>query len=130
MRMTRYQLQPLRQLQPTMLRGWAGVLLVALLAPASAQDIRGIEACMSEKQIERRTGCLQANIEYLQQSLTKLSRDAQDKLAAAGRDLAAARAEMAELRSAIAKMSNELTQLKAKADTSGGNKKAEPTGSK
>jgi len=128
--MTPYQLQPLRQLQPTMLRGWAGVLLVALLAPASAQDIRGIEACMSEKQIERRTGCLQANIEYLQQSLTKLSRDAQDKLAAAGHDLAAARAEMAELRSAIAKISNELTQLKAKADTSGSNKKPEPTGSK
>src|SRR5215470_241852 len=126
--MTREKLQ-YRLLRSATAQLVCATLLAALVSSASAQDIRGIEACMSEKQIERRTGCLQANIEYLQQSLTKLSRDAQDKLAAAG-DLTAARAEIAELRSAIAKMSNELTQLKAKADTSAGNKKVEPTGSK
>jgi hypothetical protein len=97
----------------------AGGLLMALLSPATAQDIRGVEACMSEKQMERRSGCLQANVEFLQQTLTKLARETQDKIAAAGRDLAAARAEIAELRSAMAKMNGELAQLKAKPEPNG-----------
>ena len=46
------------------------ILLAALLQPAAAQDIRGLEACVAEKQMERRTGCLQANVEFLQQVLT------------------------------------------------------------
>ena len=54
-----------------------------------------MEVCTAEKQMERRTGCLQANIEFLQQALAKLAREAQDKIATAGRDLVAARAEMA-----------------------------------
>ena len=29
---------------------------------ARAQDVRGLEVCTAEKQMERRTGCLQANI--------------------------------------------------------------------
>jgi hypothetical protein len=62
------------------------VILFALLAsPAAAQDIRGMEACGAEKLMERRTGCLQANVEYLQQELIKLKRETNDKLAAAGR---------------------------------------------
>jgi hypothetical protein len=65
-------------------------LLVAFLSSAAAQDIRGLEVCAAEKQMERRTGCLQANVEYLQQALTKLARETQDKINAAGRDLAAA----------------------------------------
>ena len=107
-----------------------GTLLFVLVSSAIAQDIRGIEACMSEKQIERRTGCLQANIEFLQQSLTKLAREAQDKITTVGRDLAAARAEIAELKLAIARMNGELTQLKAKVEPGGGNKKPEPAGTK
>ena len=98
----------------------AGVLLVAaLLSPAAAQDIRGMEACTAEKQMERRTGCLQANVEFLQQALTRLARETQDKIVAAGRDLAAARAEIAELKAAMAKLSDELAQIKAKAEPSG-----------
>lgn len=95
----------------------AGALLVAALqSPAAAQDIRGVEACTAEKQMERRTGCLQANVEFLQQALTKLGRETQEKINAAGRDLAAARAEIAELKSAMVKLSSELAQLKAKAE--------------
>jgi chromosome segregation ATPase len=109
---------------------FCGAFLLALPPPATAQDIRGIEACMSEKQIERRTGCLQANIEFLQQSLTRLAREAQDKIATVGRDLAAARADIAELRSAMARMNGELGQLKAKAEPAGANKKTEPAGTK
>jgi hypothetical protein len=98
----------------------AGALLVAaLLSPAAAQDIRGMEACTAEKQMERRTGCLQANVEFLQQALTRLARETQDKIVAAGRDLAAARAEIAALKATMAKLSDELAQIKAKAEPSG-----------
>lgn len=93
------------------------IFLVASLSGAIAQDIRGLEACTVEKQMERRTGCLQANIEFLQKTMTKLTRETQDKIAAANRDLAAARAEIATLKSALEKVTGELAQVKAKAET-------------
>jgi len=127
--MTRKKLQHWL-LRPALPLSFCGAFLLALSPPATAQDIRGIEACMSEKQIERRTGCLQANVEFLHQSLTRLAREMQDKIGAATRDLAAARAEIAELRSAMAKMNGELAQLKAKAETADTNKKTEPAGNK
>jgi hypothetical protein len=93
------------------------LILIAILAsPAAAQDIRGMEACGAEKLMERRTGCLQANVEYLQQELIKLKREANDKLAAAGRDAAAARAEIASLKAALAKLDSELGKLRDKTD--------------
>ena len=94
----------------------AGVLLVAVLSPAAAQDIRGLEVCTAEKQMERRTGCLQANTEFLQHALGELARETDEKIAAAEHNLAAARAEIVALRSAVEKLSNELAQVKAKVD--------------
>src|ERR1700741_1770852 len=96
-----------------------GLLLTALLPPASAQDIRGLEVCTAEKQMERRTTCLQANVEFLQQALSKIDRETDAKITAAARDLAAARAEIAALKSIIEKLGNELAQMKAKADRQG-----------
>jgi chromosome segregation ATPase len=92
------------------------VLLATWLSPAAAQDIRGMEVCTAETKMERRTGCLQANVEFLQQALNKLARETQDKIAAAGRELAAARAEIAALRTTVEKLSSELAQMKAKAE--------------
>jgi hypothetical protein len=92
-------------------------LLVALLLPAAAQDIRGLEVCTAEKQMERRTGCLQANVEFLQQELTKLKRETNNKFATTARDLAAAKAEIAALRAALAKLDGELAQMRSKAET-------------
>jgi cell division protein FtsB len=69
--------------------------------------------------MERRTGCLQANVELLQQALAKLARETQEKIAAAERDLAAARAEVAALKSTVAKLNDEPAQMKAKAEPSG-----------
>ncbi|HME28645.1 MAG TPA: hypothetical protein VKE53_02115 [Pseudolabrys sp.] len=89
---------------------------MAMLSAAAAQDVRGLEVCTAEKQMERRTGCLQANIEFLQQALAKMARETQEKIATAGRDLAAARAEIAALKVTIAKLDSELTQMKAKAE--------------
>jgi hypothetical protein len=109
----------LRSLQPQPRRACvlAGALLVALLSPAAAQDVRGLEICTAEKQMDRRTGCLQANAEFLQQALNKLARETDEKIAAADRNLAAARAEIVALKSTVEKLSSELLQVTAKADT-------------
>jgi multidrug resistance efflux pump len=98
----------------------AGTLLVLLLSSAAAQDIRGLEVCTAEKQMERRTGCLQANVEFLQQTLNRLTLETQVKMAASNRDLAAAEAEIAGLKSTMAKLNDEMAQLKAKVEHSGG----------
>jgi uncharacterized small protein (DUF1192 family) len=98
----------------------AGALLMMLLSAARAQDIRGLEVCTAEKQMERRTGCLQANVEFLQQVLNKLTLETQNKMAAANRDLSAAQAEIAELKSTTAKLNDELTRLKAKVEHNSG----------
>jgi seryl-tRNA synthetase len=96
----------------------AGIMLVTLRSAVLGQDIRGLEVCTAEKQMERRTGCLQSNVEFLQAALTKLARDTQDEMAAADRDLAAARAEVAALKASVAKLNDELSQMK-KSDTQG-----------
>lgn len=106
-----------RNLDQTSWPHLAAVLTIgALLWPASAQDIRGVEKCTAEAQMERRTSCLQANVEFLHQALTKLERDTREKINALTRDLAASRAEITALRSTVAKLDSELSQLKAKVD--------------
>ena len=97
----------------------ATVLSFSFLSAAAAQDIRGLEVCTAEKQMERRTGCLQANVEFLQQELTRLTRETRDQLAAAGRDLATARAEIAALKSALAKLEGEVAKIRAKPEPGG-----------
>lgn len=86
------------------------------LAPATAQDIRGLEVCTAEKQMERRTSCLQANTEFLQQALAKHARESNDKINAANRELAAAKAEIAALKAALARLEGEIKEIKAKAE--------------
>ena len=95
------------------------ILLVLASSRAAAQDIPGLENCAAEKQMERRTGCLQSNDDFLQRTLSKLTRDMQARIAASGRDLAAAQAEIAALKSAMEKMNGELAQLKAKIESTG-----------
>ena len=107
--------QPWRP-RPRQLLWLVGFLSATLLSPASAQDVRGMEVCTAEKKMERRTSCLQANVEFLQQVLYKLSRDTQDRIAATDRDLTAAHADIAALKSAIEKLNSELAQVKAKAE--------------
>ncbi len=95
---------------------WALLSAIAPFSPARAQDIRGLEKCTAETQMERRTGCLQANVEFLHQALTKLERATGEKINALTRDLAASRAEIAALKSTVAKLEGELAALRAKAD--------------
>ena len=52
--------------------------LCALMpAAARAQDVPGIEICTVEKTMERRTSCLQSNVDFLQKTITKLGADHQ-----------------------------------------------------
>src|ERR1700674_1080998 len=73
--------------------GLAAVLLTAAI-PAAAQDVPGIELCTSESRLDRRTGCLQSNVEFLQQVIAKSALDAQQKLNAANRDIAALKEQL------------------------------------
>ncbi|HZQ12894.1 MAG TPA: hypothetical protein VFB31_08810 [Pseudolabrys sp.] len=84
---------------------------LAIAAPALAQDIRGLENCVAEKAMERRTSCLQSNVEFLQQALGKQARETQAKLNAAAQGADAQRAEMAAAKAAIAALKAELARL-------------------
>jgi septal ring factor EnvC (AmiA/AmiB activator) len=85
---------------------------LAIASPALAQDIRGLEVCTAEKAMDRRTSCLQSNVEFLQQELAKQTRAMQGKLAEANRELAAQKAELAALKAALIKLQLELVELK------------------
>lgn len=83
--------------------------LAASLAnsPAAAQDVRGLELCTAEKTMERRTGCLQANVEFLQQAMARQTRAADDKIKAAA-------VEIDALKARLTKLEADLAALKAK----------------
>jgi hypothetical protein len=100
------------------MRRTAFAILLAVAAAAVsvqavfAQDIRGIEVCTAEKDMARRSSCLQANIELLHQLLTKETRRAQAAEAAAAKDLAALRTDLVALKTALEKAQGELAELK------------------
>ena len=92
-------------------------LPLAAVAAAQAQDIRGLEVCTAEKAMDRRTSCLQSNVEFLHQALDRQARETRLKLDAMSREAAAQKAEIAALKAAMAKLQSELAELKkAKAD--------------
>jgi uncharacterized protein HemX len=66
-----------------------------------AQDVPGIEICTVEKTMERRTSCLQSNINFLQTTIGKLSIDHQQKLDAANRQIEALKASLAGMQKTV-----------------------------
>ncbi|MGD9922853.1 MAG: hypothetical protein AB7V13_15655 [Pseudorhodoplanes sp.] len=67
--------------------------------------------------MDRRTGCLQANVEFLQGVIERNARDARQKLDAAAKELAAARTEISTLKAGLAATQARLDKLeKAGAD--------------
>nr|WP_234831147.1 hypothetical protein [Rhodopseudomonas palustris] len=73
---------------------------------ALAQDVPGIEICTVEKTMERRTSCLQSNVDFLKKSLDKARLEQQQKLDAANRQIEA-------LKTALAAMQKSVEQLQA-----------------
>jgi septal ring factor EnvC (AmiA/AmiB activator) len=97
---------------------FATVCLAMFPAAAKAQDVPGIEICTRESQMDRRTGCLQSNVEFLQKVMTKNALEGQQKLSAAGREIAALKEQLAAagrdaaaLRQALAAMEARIAQL-------------------
>ena len=70
-------------------------------ASASAQDVPGIEICTVEKTMERRTSCLQSNVDFLQKTITKLAADQQQKLDAANRQIEGLKSTVASLQKIV-----------------------------
>ena len=94
------------------------VLMLTTAVPAVPQDVPGIEICTRESRLDRRVSCLQSNVEFLEQVISKSARETQQKLNAATREIAALKellavstANMAELREQLAGMQSKIEQL-------------------
>ena len=103
------------------------IAFVAAMAPLMltptelyAQDIPGIEICTVEKTMERRTSCLQSNVDFLQKTITKLTGDYQQRLDAANRQIEVLKATAASLQKTVndlqAAQKQMADDLKKKAD--------------
>jgi prefoldin subunit 5 len=94
---------------------------VLIAAAARAQDIPGIEICTVEKTMERRTSCLQSNVDFLQKTIAKLAADHQQKLDAAKAQIEGLKAGLASLQKVVddlqAAQKKAAEDLKKKADT-------------
>lgn len=65
-----------------------GASLLLLSLPAvHAQDVPGIEICTVDKTWERRTSCLQSNVDFLVKMINKLTLDHQQKIDASNRQI-------------------------------------------
>ena len=94
-------------------------------ATARAQDVPGIEICTVEKTMERRTSCLQSNVDFLQKTITKLGLEHQQKLDAANRQIEGLKSTVASLQKIVDDL--QATQKKAAGDA---NKKADAPAAK
>lgn len=93
----------------------AAVAAWAAVPPAAlAQDVPGIELCSKEAGMERRTGCLQSNVEFLQKVITKNALDTQQKLVTAGREIAALREQLAAAGRESAALKEKLAAVEAR----------------
>jgi TolA-binding protein len=92
------------------------VAAAVLLTPGwgYAQDVPGIEICTVEKTMERRTSCLQSNVDFLQKTITKLTTDHQQKIDASNRQIEALKGAVVGLQKLVTDM--QASQTKAADD--------------
>jgi hypothetical protein len=90
-------------------------LVVVAIDAARAQDIAGIEDCTKTSGLDKRTGCLQSNVNFLQRLVTKIALEA-------GQRLSAADAEIAALKGAVARLQKTVEQLQGEQKSSGDKK--------
>ena len=92
-------------------------LIVVAAAAAQAQDIAGIEDCTKTSGLDKRTGCLQSNVNFLQRLVTKNALESFQKLNAAN-------AEIVALKATVRGLQKTVEQLQA-AQKAAGDKKPE-----
>ena len=90
-------------------------LIVVGVEAGCAQDIAGIEDCTKTSGLDKRTGCLQSNVNFLQRLVTKNAREARDKLDDAASEIAA-------LKGVVSRLQKTVEQLEA-AQKAAGDKK-------
>jgi hypothetical protein len=99
---------------------FAAMILVGVAA-APAQDVAGVEDCTKTQGLDKRTGCLQANVNFLQRTMTRNALEAHRRLQAAEAEIVALKTALAALR----KQMDELQSAKAAADKKTNEKKAD-----
>src|SRR5258705_3516917 len=100
--------------RPALLVSVALAAVMLTSADAPAQDVPGIEICTVEKTMERRTSCLQSNVDFLQKTIAKVSADHQQKLDAANRQIESLKSSVASLQKIVEEM--QASQKKAADD--------------
>jgi TolA-binding protein len=80
------------------------LLTAAGPATVHAQDVPGIEICTVEKAMERRTSCLQSNVDFLQKTINKLTTDHQQKIDASNRQIEALKGAVIGLQKLVTDM--------------------------
>ncbi len=86
------------------MRAMAGLgvaMMLAVSTVAAAQDIAGVEDCTKTQGLDRRTGCLQSNVNFLQRTMIRNALEAHRRLQAADAEIAALKAALAELRKQV-----------------------------
>jgi len=89
------------------------LLTAAWPVTVHAQDVPGIEICTVEKTMERRTSCLQSNVDFLQKTINKLTTDHQQKIDASNRQIEALKGAVIGLQKLV---SEQAAQNKAAED--------------
>jgi hypothetical protein len=92
-------------------------LIVVGVEAGCTQDIAGIEDCTKTSGLDKRTGCLQSNVNFLQRLVTKNALDARNKLDDAASEIVA-------LKGVVSRLQKTVEQLQA-AQKAPGNKKPE-----
>ena len=90
----------------------AGAMLAVLPQPGLAQDVPGIEICTVEKTMERRTSCLQSNVDFLQKTITKLSLDNQRRIDAASHQIYSLKATVASLEKIVEEQKKAIEEIR------------------
>lgn len=102
-----------------------GLALIVLgSAVTRAQDIAGVEDCTKTSGLDKRTGCLQSNVNFLHQLVIKNALDARQRLSAANAEIVALKSEVAALKALAANLQRSVEQLQA-AQKAAGDKKRE-----
>jgi esterase/lipase len=93
---------------------FVAIAAIACVLPlrGQAQDVPGIEICTVEKTMERRTSCLQSNVDFLQKTITKLSLDNQRRIDAANRQIDALKATVASLEKLVEEQKKAIDEVK------------------
>jgi prefoldin subunit 5 len=80
------------------------LLMASQPATVHAQDVPGIEICTVEKTMERRTSCLQSNVDFLQKTINKLTSEHQQKIDAANRQIEALKGAVIGLQKVVSEL--------------------------